>query len=329
MSKSARELLAESIDYNGFFENEPLSLREALREFAALQQSAWKSAISRFVIPHHLLSELPRFADRRDRIKGALNLCIVGPKVETLQEFRNRVLNIEQDILKVHSGFPGESRTNILELMLPRKSVEKVSPEELVKALEAVVITSANSRLLPHRVYFEIPQDKTDVELAKKIIKVIAVHNKSILKRKIDNYLFSGFKLNVGNGPETAPPDSRYLAEILLYARDANVALKFGGDLSGTLPKYDYNTNKNSHGFLNVFMAGILAYTQDLNVEETIEVLEEKNPDNFIIRDGYVAWKALAAPTMEIKMLRMLSITSMNLRNVEGALGLFQGKVIL
>ena len=328
MSKALHELLSESIDYAGLSGIAPLPMREALLEFVTHHQSGIKKLVSHFVMPHHQLKELAKFSDRRDRIDGPLNLCIVGPEVENLQQFKSVVLNIEKDILAVHSGFPGESRTNILELMLPRTSVENLNPEELVKALEAVVITSANSRLLPHRVFFEIPKDTFDVLLAKKIIKVIALHNKSILKRKIDNYLFSGFKLNCGNVEIGNMPSSEYLAEILLYARDANVAVKFGGDVAVTLPKFDYNTNLNQHGFLNIFMAGILAYTQDLNVEEAIEVLDEKNPDNFLLRDGYVAWRELAAPTMEIKMLRMLSITSMNVRKVDGALGFLKDQFI-
>lgn len=312
MLKSIEQLLSDCIDYAALKPPQNAPLRDALREYAQLTNSDMNWALSRFVIPHSQIPELSQFADRRDRIQGPLNLCIFGPIVNTLHQFKNTVLNIEKDILSAHSGFPGEVRTNILELTLPKISVQNFNAEELVKAIEAVVTTSADSRLLPHRVYFEIPGEDIEIELAKKIIKVIAVHNKSVLKRKIDNYLFSGLKINC-----TPAPSAQYLAEVMLYARDANVAVKFAGHNINAFPSYDYDTNSRVFGLVNILVAGLLAYSQDLTIDETIDVLEEKNASNFIFKEGYIAWRELATPLMEIKMLRMLSITSINLTNFD------------
>ena len=324
MTKSAEQLFSESIDFSGLLAHDAPPLVEALRELVRLNQSNARWMLSHFVVPYRYLNDLGKYADRRNRIEGLLNLCVSGPQVKTLHEFKQSVLSIEKDILSVHSGFPGEVRTNLLELMLPQNSVENLNPEELVKALEAVVTTSADSRLLPHRVYFEIPDEQFDADVTKKIIKVIAVHNKSILKRKIDNYLFSGFKVNCGSLEAGNVPPPEYLAEVLLYARDANVAIKFGGDVRQSIPKYDYETGHQSPGVLNLMMAGILAYTQDLNLEETVQVLTENNPLNFVFHENYIAWKELAAPAMEIKMLRMLSLTSINLSKVDDALAVLR-----
>jgi len=312
MLKSIELLLSDCIDYAALKPPVEAPLRDALRHYAEITKGDHNWISSRFVIPYSQIPDLKRYADRRDRFSGPLNLCIFGPIVKTLHEFKNTVLNIEKDILSVHSSFPGEVRTNILELTLPTVSVENFKADELVKAIEAVVTTSADSRLLPHRVFFEIPGDDIEIEVAKKIIKVIAVHNKSVLKRKIDNYLFSGLKINC-----TPAPTANFLAEVMLYARDANVAIKFAGHNINSFPSFDYETNSRVFGLINILMAGILAYTQDLTVEETIEVLEEKNSSNFIFKEGYIAWRELAAPLMEIKMLRMLSITSINLTDFE------------
>jgi hypothetical protein len=329
MINSTEQLLSECFDYAGIFPPAQISLDEALKNYVRLKRSSDKWIFSRFVIPHHLVPKLAHFADRRDGNEGPLSLCIAGPEVKTLHDFKNTILNIEKDILSVHSDFPGEARTNILELMLPQTSVENLNPEEMVKALEAVVSTSANSRLLPHRVYFEISRDNFDIDTAKKVIKVIAVHNKSILKRKIDNYLFSGFKINCGDAEKGLVPDARYLAEIMLYARDANVAVKFGGNVRHAYPKYDYELDTQEHGVLNLLLAGILAYTQDLNTEETIQVLEEKNAANFIFKEKYMAWRELAAPITELKMLRMLSINTFNIKRTDDVLQSLKSQSIL
>lgn len=312
MVKSLEQLLDAAIDYSGMFPPNELDLREALREYVGFANSDKAQLLSRFVIPFEKIPELAKFADKKHMLKGPLNLCIAGPDIQTLTQFKNVILTMEQQILDAHSGYPGELRTNILELKFPSKSVINLNAEELVKALEAVVLRTAESRLLPHRVFFEIPEQALNIDTTKKIIRVIAAHNKSVLKRKVDNYLFSGLKINCGFADTGMEISDEYLAEAILFARDANVAVKFSGDINTAYPVFDKQTGKKIHGFINILAASMLAYTQDLNLEETVEVLEDRNPDNFVFKDGFFMWRELAAPVMEIKMLRMLSITSFN-----------------
>ena len=309
MDKSLQQLLTSCINYAGLYPPANLNLREALRGYVNFSHSKHAWMLSNFVIPYNQLSLLSTFADRKQQLKGPLSLCITGPESNTLFDFKNAVVNIDKEIQAAHSGYPGEVRTNILELTFPLGSVQKMNPEELIKSLEAVVSATAESRLLPHRVFFGVPGDNYDAQTTKKIIKVIAVHNKSILKRKIENYLFSGLKIDCGG---KNPPSAKYLADVLLYARDANVAIKFSGTENTPFPSFDYSRQHSVHGFLNLLIASTLAYTQDLNLEETIEVIEDRNPENFGFKEGYLSWRELAAPLMEIKMLRMLSITSFN-----------------
>ena len=317
MLNALKLLLSESIDYSGCSSSSGVTLRDALRNYVEFTKTEDAWLASRFVIPHDHLSELTSYADRKHRLKGPLSLCIAGPETSTLNEFKNVVKSIEHEIMAVHREYPGEVRTNILELKLPAAVVVQLNPEQLVKALESVVISAAESGLLPHRVFFEIPESADTIDIVKKVTKVIAVHNKSILKRKIDNYLFSGLKIQCGTNEGGYVPDADYLAEAMLFARDANVAIKFSGDSNSTFPEVDTKGNILKHGFLNVLLAGMLAYTQDLNVEETCEVIEELVPSNFVFNENYVAWKELATPAMETKMLRMLSITSFDCTELE------------
>ncbi len=312
MSKSLHQLLATAVNYAGLYPPTSLKLNEALNSYVDFSHSKYSWMLANFVLPHNELPSLSNFADRKHHLKGPLSLCITGPETETLFEFKNVINSIEKEIKEAHTGYPGEVRTNLLELKLPLNSVETLNPEELIKALEAVVSTTAESRLLPHRVFFEVPGHEYSAEITKKIIKVIAVHNKSILKRKVNNYLFSGIKINCSDKKAGEIPDAAYIADVLLYARDANVAVKFSGKENTPFPSYNYSFGTKVHGFINIFAASILAYTQDLTLEETVEVIEEKSPENFSFKDDYFAWRELAAPTLEIKMLRMLSITSFN-----------------
>ncbi len=308
MFKSINYLLSNSIDYAALKPPVEAPIRKAFENYAALTHDENSWILSRFVIPYSQISDMVRFSDRYDSVKGPLNLCIFGPIVDSLHDFKTSVLNIEKDILYAHSGFPGEVKTNVLELTLPTLSVENFNDDELVKAIEVVVRTSADSKILPDRVFFEIPGNTYDINLAKKILKVIAVHNKSVYKRKIENYLFSGFKINC-----TPDPTSKFLAELIQSARDANVAIKFAGHNVNSFTYFDDDINMKIHGFINIMLAGLLSYSQALTIDEAIEVLDEKNPLNFTFKDNYIAWKEYATPATEIKMLRMLSYISFNL----------------
>lgn len=316
MIKSLEQLLFESIDYSGFFLSEETGLRDALRSYVDGTNSEHLWLLSKLVLPHHEIPKLGAFENRKNELKGPLSLCITGPETTTLTDFKNVIRSIEQEIVSAHSGYPGEVRTNILELKLPSNSVENLNVEELVKSLEAVVMSATHSKLLPHRVYFEVPGDSFDSDIVKKITKVIAVHNKSILKRKIDNYLFSGLKINCGENSLLPTPDARFLADVMLYARDANVAVKFSGGTNSSFSSIGETSKSFAHGFINIFVAGMLAYTQDLDIDETIEVLEDQNPENFTFEEGYLSWKNLKAPSMEVKMLRMLSLTSFSSKSL-------------
>ncbi len=309
MTPSLQQLLSSSLNYSALSPPAELNLQQALRGFVDFSYSKYSWMLSSFLLPIDQLSMMGAFADKKDQLKGPLELCVAGPDSQTLFDFKHAINNVEEQVMKVHSGYPGEVRTNILELKLPAESVGSMNAEELVKSLEAAVTSFSESRLLPHRVFFEIPGDEFDADTTKKIIKVIAVHNKSILKRKVTNYLFSGLKINCSG---KTVPSEKYLAEVLLFARDANVAVKFSGTENALFPTYNYSLQSKVHGILNILLAAILSYTQDLNKEETIAVLEDKNPEHFVLKDGYLAWKNFAAPLAEIKMLRMLSITSFN-----------------
>lgn len=309
MIPSLQQLLSSSLNYSGLLPPAELNLQQALRGFVDFSYSKYSWMLSSFLLPLDQLSMMGAFADKKDQLKGPLELSIAGPESETLFDFKHVINNVEEQIMNAHSGYPGEVRTNILELKLPTSSVESMNAEELVKALEAAVTSFSESRLLPHRVFFEVPGDEFDADTTKKIIKVIAVHNKSILKRKVSNYLFSGLKINCSG---TKVPSEKYLAEVLLFARDANVAVKFSGSENALFPTYNYSLQSKVHGMLNILLASVLSYTQDLNLEETTAVLEDKNPEHFVIKEGYISWKGFAAPLAEIKMLRMLSITSFN-----------------
>lgn len=312
MNNSLKLLLSAVFDFSPMLQQTPPGLTQVFRQYVALTRSELSEAMSRFVIPHDQISKLSEFADYKHELNGPLSLCITSPQPETLDAFKNMVRTIESKIMSAHADYPGEVRTNILELAFPEASLETLNPEELVRAMESVVITSAASRILPHRVFFEVPAGQKNILNAKKIAKVIAVHNKSILKRKIDNYLFSGLKINVTDpdGKNTSTTD--YLAELLIFARDANVALKFSGAECRLFSGIDYDTGEQQHGLINILLAGMIAYTQDLTVDETRQLLDDGNSSNFVFKDDYLAWRGLAAPTNELKMLRMLSITSIN-----------------
>ncbi len=88
------------------------------------------------------------------------------------------------------------------------------------------------------------------------------------------------------------------------------MAIKFTAGLHHPIRHYNESVKNKMHGFLNVFGASILSYTQDLSESEFVEILNDEKASNFKFTDQYFAWKDFAAPALEIRMLRMLSVLS-------------------
>lgn len=310
MKKAVKPFLEEIVDYAGLYPPASLSMVDAFDTFLKHRKSPHSWLLSKFVIGSNQLKELGELLHKVPKKELPIELTIVAPATTEFNEFKQAITTVVKEVALLHKNHENKVRTGTLEIKLPVEAIYTGKGIDAIKAIDYAVKVMGKSRLLPQRLFFEIPGFDFDPKLAEKIIRFIAAHNSQIQSMNLPYYIFSGFKIRCGGVEAHQFPPSKYLAKVMLAARDENVAIKFTAGLHHPIRHYNESVKTKMHGFLNTFGASILSYTQDLSEIEVVEMLEDENPDHFRFTDQYFAWKELAAPELEIKMLRMLSVLS-------------------
>ena len=90
-----------------------------------------------------------------------------------------------------------------------------------------------------------------------------------------------GFKLRCGGLEASAFPSSEQVADALWHCLDAGIPFKATAGLHHPLPRFDAGVQARMHGFVNVFLAGVLAYARNLSVRQLRSLLEDDKPKHF------------------------------------------------
>ncbi len=100
-----------------------------------------------------------------------------------------------------------------------------------------------------------------------------------------------GFKLRCGGLEASAFPSSQQIADALRGCLDAGAPFKATAGLHHPLPRFDAEMKVRMHGFLNVFLAGVLAYTHNLDAEQIRPILDDDDPKHFIFDKRGAKWR--------------------------------------
>lgn len=310
MKQTVTPFLSEIIDYAGLYPPASLSLEHAFAKYIEHSTSPYSWMLSKFVIGSDKLRDFEKLISAHPELAFPVDLSIVAPLTTEFDEFKHAITSVVKEIALLHKKLKGKVRTSTLEIKLPVEAIYTTSPVDTIKAIDYAVKVMSRSVVLPHRLFFEVPGFDFDFKMTEKVIRLIAAHNEKIQTMNLPHYIFSGLKIRCGGVEAHQFPPSRYLAKAVLSGRDENVAIKFTAGLHHPIRHYNESVKTKMHGFLNVFGASILSYTQDLSEAEFVEILNDEKPSNFKFTDQYFAWKDFAAPALEIRMLRMLSVLS-------------------
>lgn len=86
--------------------------------------------------------------------------------------------------------------------------------------------------------------------------------------------------------------------------------MKFTAGLHHPLRRFDAGVKTHMHGFINVFTAGVLAHSLQLEADEMVPILTDETPSDFVFTDDHLAWNDLDASTAEIAAARREFVTS-------------------
>jgi hypothetical protein len=281
---SLRTLLAGIVDYAGLFPPAKLPLDQALRNYDHYrrQNEAWM--LGRFVIPAARLEDLAPYHDELFTPEQPFLFTVLGRGGGSLTEFLTHLRDDLRDIAEFRKRHGDRVRVDTLETRLPPELADPVQPDStlsLFKTLQVFPVVD----LFP---FCEAPGMPDD------LLEQFA----SLPGERV------GFKLRCGGMNAAAFPSSLQVATALRKCLDGGVPFKATAGLHHPLPRFDEGVQARMHGFVNVFLAGVLAHARNLSVEQLRSLLDEEDAKQISFTARHASWRKHRATLAEIRSAR-------------------------
>jgi hypothetical protein len=119
-----------------------------------------------------------------------------------------------------------------------------------------------------------------------------------------------GLKLRCGGAEASAFPSPARVALAITACRGCDIPLKLTAGLHHPIRRQDTDIEVWMHGFLNVFVAGVLATARGLDGAEVREIIEDEYADNITFSADGLRWRNHTANLTEISLARRSAVTS-------------------
>ena len=120
----------------------------------------------------------------------------------------------------------------------------------------------------------------------------------------------AGLKIRCGGLDATAVPSPVALAAAISAGVELGVPIKATQGLHHPMRHFDTSLETMTHGFLNLFISGVLTSTHHLAEETLLEILGEEEAANFIYRSEGISWQTFSADVEQITAARESGVTS-------------------
>jgi hypothetical protein len=290
MNTGLRALLAGVIDYAGLFPPAKLPLDQAIRNYAEYRRGPDAWMLGRFVVPAGRLAEAaPLFAEAfASGPPAELTALLAG--ADDPDEFVRRVDTDLQAVADFEARPRVRAVVGTLEVRLP--------PSLQAAAGRWANLLSPTGKSRLERVSFEAPSGEQG---ARAMIESL---------RAGERGGWAGVKLRCGGLEASAFPPAEQVAFVLNACRAAALPLKFTAGLHHPFRRFDAGVGAAMHGFVNVFVAGVLAHARRLPSEALQRVLEDENPSHFSFSDAGLRWGDSSATAEEVTAARRDFVTS-------------------
>ncbi|MFH1748047.1 MAG: hypothetical protein ABIG44_13510 [Planctomycetota bacterium] len=297
MLKSLGVLLNEVMDYTGLFPPDELPLAEALANYSRYRGESESWMLARLLCPVTVLDQLGNFRDQCGGPQDHCRLAVRGAEHPLSPEFIKDVRAIDH-FAKSHQA---RAAIKALELRLPAETINSWSADEIGEGLNVLA-----GKLLEHNfsdveVFIEpIEIDDWDMTVAR-VVTALQRHDQ---EHGAPAPARIGFKLRTGGVEKSAYPSVAHVALAIATCRDASIPLKFTSGLLNPIRAFDEQLQVETHGFLNVFIAGVLAHARGIDASDLQAVLDERNVQAFEFTDHGFRWHNLEATVEEIETAR-------------------------
>ncbi len=230
------------IDYAGLFPPSNLPLDSAIQNYANYKNSEDSWMLGPFVLPVSQLKQLELhlhlFSNERP-----LTLSVVGGKSSSESECNIQFQDDINQLSTFINHYNHSVNVEMLEIPLP--------PEVPTQALLKEIANGA-SKFKVHA-FCEVLLSKEWKSHVSDTLDAIALHNSL-------NESWIGVKLRTGGIKAEMFPSPEQVAFVIAACRDRNLPLKFTAGLHHPIRMYRDEVETKMYGFLNIFLAGMLAY---------------------------------------------------------------------
>lgn len=288
MTASLRALLTNVIDYAGLFPPASLDLETSYRNFRAYLESPDRWMLGRFICPI-------------DKLAALTDLILANPPTQPVEYC---VLGRAGDDPEDHAVHTAAS-AGMVPVLRAQEHVKfgaiemPAAPESIAPKLVATKIAKS----LPDTyLYFEIAWSGD--WRARWTAAIAAIKPVESLVGGI------GLKLRTGGVTADAFPPAEVVAGVIDLCRRERVRLKFTAGLHHPIRLFHDSVQAKMHGFVNVFVAAVLAHVHGMDEHGIRLILETESPADFTFDDYGLAWKTLRASNQRIEQVRKHSAIS-------------------
>jgi hypothetical protein len=314
MRASIRALLSDIVDYAGLYPPAQLEFDAALRNYAAYRASKDAWMLSRFVCPAGRLPHLTPYL--AELFSGQpLRVTVIGTGGDDPESFLH---NVHRDVVAIEQYHMEQPRRVMLEgyeTRLPAPVLESGDRAAIRQLIDAAVERLHEGDAVEPAAFFETPLvgawRESVSHVAEALAEAIRVRSagesaeaESVAPPRL------GFKLRCGGSTPEAYPSVEQVTAVMERCREAGVPIKFTAGLHHPMRHYDPGVRMFVHGFLNLFAAGVLAYTLALDHHDVQAIIEEQDARHFSFTNEFFGWNEAEATISEIQYARKHRVTS-------------------
>jgi hypothetical protein len=294
MQPSFRALMNEIIDHAGLFPPARLELSDAFNSYLESSSSRDGWMLARFVIPAVRLADLAPLLGRMRQPDLRIRLAVLGRGGTSAAGFASAVTSDIADVRRFVERHANRAVVDQIELRLP-ESVGEI-PAATSEALELLGDLPA---VVP---FFEVSLlEGWRARLARAV---------DVLAPAVVSGRKAGLKMRCGGLEAAAVPSPVAVAAALSTCRRARIPVKATQGLHHPLRRFDHTLEITTHGFFNVFIAGVLGHVHALSEERLLGLLVDEDPAAFRFSTDTLAWNGLSATIDEIVTARTTVVTS-------------------
>ncbi|MGE3805277.1 MAG: hypothetical protein AB7K24_11450 [Gemmataceae bacterium] len=289
MRAALRALLNGFIDYAGLFPPAKLPLDQAFANFLRYRREKDAWMLRTFVCPVDRLHELVPMLDDGPPVP----LAVLGKGGATPREYLE---NFQTDLHALRALPEKKFTVHSYELKMPDYLLDW--PQVHIKTMfdGSSALFSMAGR----------PEVHIFVEAKFKRFQDLA----PLIENMHDQHL-SGYKLRCGGASGADIPAPEVVAFTLSLCQSSKVPMKFTAGLHHPFRHHNQGLNAQLHGFLNVYVACVLAQARKLELPVIEKIVADEDKSHFQFDDDGLAWQDVRASVREVETARKTFVTTL------------------